>query len=736
MKEPRRTEQIVRFGVFEVDLCSGDLRKAGRRIRLQDQPFKVLAALLEQRGQLVTREELRGRIWPEESFGDFDHAVHIAIGKLRNALGDSAEAPRFIETLPRRGYRFIGDIDVLPKAKDEAENIPLLKSTRFRWLVATTATMLAIGLTVSGTLFFSRKAHPLTDKPAPTIPLVQRQLTARTSDQPLFSVAISRDGKYVAHQDKDGISIQDIENGDSHRLPGTAGLIIQDWYPDNLHVLTSDGENLWLILVVSGEKRRLASKASKGSVSLDGSQILFTRDPLATELWIMPSTGGEPRLLLGADKRDEIFTGYSWSPDGKSVAYIRTQRGPSPCPCSLETRILSDGTTRALLSDEALATGDGISVLNWLPDGRLLFVLFKGKTNDLWTLSLDTSGAPAGEPVRLTNTTGVEPSSLSVSADGKHLAVLYRRDTLALFIANLARSGSKLEQPLRLTNDSWNNFPMAWTPDGQTLFYGSERPNMNLFKRSLSSSSAELFAGGAVDYWDARVSPDGQWVMALAKDPKIMSTDRGGPPEGDRQLLRFPISGGNPETILITVLHPARIDCARSGSRICLLSEFSGKQMTLSIVDPIRGRLEEVAKVDTRDDTWWALSPDGSKIVLVEYVSDSLRILDLQSKHIEVIRPRRLMDLQGKPIELVHPTPSQIGLQIPVWSADGRRLFISALPNATKGTLLEMDLTGNTQILAENPYGWVALPVASPDGKRLAYSSIVQESNITLLEHF
>src|SRR5262249_12518360 len=157
-------------------------------------------------------------------------------------------------------------------------------------------------------------------------------------------------------------------------------------------------ENLWLVLVVSGEKRRLASKASKGSVSLDGSQILFTRDPLATELWIMPSAGGEPRLLLGADKRDEIFTWDSWSPAGKSVAYIRAPRGPGPC-CSLETRILSDGTTRALLSDEGLAAGDG-SVLNWLPDGRLLFVLFKGKTTDLWTLSLDSSGAPAGAPVR------------------------------------------------------------------------------------------------------------------------------------------------------------------------------------------------------------------------------------------------------------------------------------------------------------------------------------------------
>jgi TolB-like protein/DNA-binding winged helix-turn-helix (wHTH) protein/Flp pilus assembly protein TadD len=106
----------VRFGTYEVSLQSGEVRKAGLRIRVQQQPMKLLEILLERPGEVVTREELRSRVWSDESFGDFDQAVNIAIGKLRSALGDSAENPRFIETLPKRGYRFIADVSVVDAA--------------------------------------------------------------------------------------------------------------------------------------------------------------------------------------------------------------------------------------------------------------------------------------------------------------------------------------------------------------------------------------------------------------------------------------------------------------------------------------------------------------------------------------------------------------------------------------------------------------------------------------------
>jgi hypothetical protein len=105
MREFPSSVRSVRFGVFEVDLRAGELRKKGVRIRLQGQPLLLLITLLKQQGEVVTREEVRRTLWPEETFVDFDHSLGTAINKLREALGDSAANPRFIETLPRRGYR-------------------------------------------------------------------------------------------------------------------------------------------------------------------------------------------------------------------------------------------------------------------------------------------------------------------------------------------------------------------------------------------------------------------------------------------------------------------------------------------------------------------------------------------------------------------------------------------------------------------------------------------------------
>src|SRR6266478_2526840 len=105
------SQQILRFGTFEVNPRSGELRKSGVRIKLHGQPFEVLAMLLERPGQVVTREELRLRLWPTDTFVNFDHGVNTAINKVREALGDSADNPRFVETLPRRGYRLLAGVE-------------------------------------------------------------------------------------------------------------------------------------------------------------------------------------------------------------------------------------------------------------------------------------------------------------------------------------------------------------------------------------------------------------------------------------------------------------------------------------------------------------------------------------------------------------------------------------------------------------------------------------------------
>src|SRR5882724_13523945 len=122
--------RIIRFSTFEVNFHTGELRERGQKIKLQEQPLQVLAALLERPGDLVTREELRSKLWPADTFVDFDHSLNAAIKRLRDALGESAERPIFVETLARRGYRFIGPINGAPSAAGVNKFIPAAQESQ------------------------------------------------------------------------------------------------------------------------------------------------------------------------------------------------------------------------------------------------------------------------------------------------------------------------------------------------------------------------------------------------------------------------------------------------------------------------------------------------------------------------------------------------------------------------------------------------------------------------------
>ena len=145
MAEAAPSPAVVRFGAFEVDLRAGELRKQGLKVRLQERPFQILSFLLENPGDVVTREELRKHLWPEDTFVDFDHSVNTAINKLRDALGDSAENPRFIETLPRHGYRFIVSVDYGAAGQDRRiGRVRGERSEGRRWLAAVAIFVVAV----------------------------------------------------------------------------------------------------------------------------------------------------------------------------------------------------------------------------------------------------------------------------------------------------------------------------------------------------------------------------------------------------------------------------------------------------------------------------------------------------------------------------------------------------------------------------------------------------------------
>jgi cholera toxin transcriptional activator len=120
-KEPKGSPRVARFGIFEADFDSGELRKQGRRVKIQEQPFQLLCLLLDRAGGLVSREELREKLWPAGTFVDFDHGLNSAVNKIREVLGDSASSPRFVETLARRGYRFLGEVEWVSRPALPAE---------------------------------------------------------------------------------------------------------------------------------------------------------------------------------------------------------------------------------------------------------------------------------------------------------------------------------------------------------------------------------------------------------------------------------------------------------------------------------------------------------------------------------------------------------------------------------------------------------------------------------------
>src|SRR5436853_5816459 len=140
---------VIRFGVFEVDLPAGRIRRNGLRVHLQDQPFRVLAMLLERPGEVVTREDLRARLWPSDTFVDFDHGLNAAVKRLRDALGDSAETPRFVETLARRGYRFIAPVSGANQVQPTSA-VALESAHRLRWWILAAALPLLILAIVIG----------------------------------------------------------------------------------------------------------------------------------------------------------------------------------------------------------------------------------------------------------------------------------------------------------------------------------------------------------------------------------------------------------------------------------------------------------------------------------------------------------------------------------------------------------------------------------------------------------
>ena len=451
---------FLKFGVFEVDLAAGEIRKAGMRLKLAPQPFQVLRALLEHPQQVVTREELRERVWPDNTFVDYELALKKAINRLREVLGDSAENPRFIETVPRRGYRFIGAL-TSPESSEEnssgtgdsrlpspvSGNIAAqARSTSVftHWRVVTVLALLLVGGTTG--LVVARWRH------SPSV-FKHRRLTANSQETPVIGAVISPNGQYLAFADKTGFYLQQIANGETHRLglpPGFNAVPIA-WYPDGAHIVArwvegpKSSSSLWQIPIMGGAPRKLTGDGAFASVPRSGSQISFMRgEGPNEELWVMGENGESPRRLF-ATTHSSVFGPPAWSPDEKRIAFVTATQEPGRWETTMSIRLLdlSTGNQEVIVSPQATnheldASAQFAWRIVWTADNHLVYAVAEPPTNqtdlNLWQVPLDSIGHVAGGALRLTATPG-GISNLSASANGTQIVYTKSSETPTIYLS-------------------------------------------------------------------------------------------------------------------------------------------------------------------------------------------------------------------------------------------------------------------------------------------------------------
>ena len=508
MVEALHSYRVIRFGIFEVDLQSGELRKSGLKLKLTGQPFQVLAILLERPGEVVTREEMQKRLWPEGTFVDFDHSLNEAVKRLREVLGDAAEVPRFVETLPRRGYRFIAPVDgfsATAPAEVSGSNTP--QPQRSRALRLSILFGICVLLVLFGFVFYLRR-HV-------SVPPAQRALARLTFDDGLqIGATWSPDGRFIAYSSDRGgkfdIWVQQVTGGDPVQITKGPGHNWQpDWSPDGKYIAfrSEEGEGgLHIVPALGGEglERRIASFGYYPRWSPDSSQILFRTYLVPVDqtdrFYLVGLDGSPPREVLrdfiSQKKLVQQVLSAAWHPDGKRITLCAWIPGPSP-DC-WTTPVAGGGAVRSEIAPEILRQLREVSAdlwsldftdvkCSWAPSGKAMYfgLTFRGARN-LWKMSIDPNTLRATAIERLTTGSGPD-TQLAVSADGRRLAFTTGtrriRAWLFPFDATQARvdgAGHAVTSP---GVEAWHG---VLSPDGKKLaFCGIRGGRRTLWEKSL-----------------------------------------------------------------------------------------------------------------------------------------------------------------------------------------------------------------------------------------------------------
>ncbi len=753
MATSNSSRTCAQFDRFSVDLSSGELRKSGFRVAIQEQPLQVLRLLLQAEGEVVNREQLCATLWPQGTFVDFEHGVNTAVKKLRQALEDSAEHPKLIETLPKFGYRFIApvewvtngngkralpsDVPIAPPEPSPAVLQAVLPRRRWKLKAAIALAGLVVAtlaVFLSGENAFlshTRLAMLLRRvgigrRNAPQSSVSQRRLTANPDNTPVTSGVLSPDGKYFVYTDSTGFYLRQVDNGETHPVPLPKGFdaVAESWFPDSVHLVVSwideqkKPPSLWEISILGGTPRKLADEGSCARVSPDGSQIVFLAGMWdSQEIWQIEANGDGARKLLDGGR--DAFGAVAWAPGGKRFAYVRvSERSVS----QIEAYDVTNGRSERILSEARLGRE-----IAWTPSGHLIYSLQEAQPNqgdsNLWWVELDApTGRPSGSPIRITNDRAFI-TSISVTSDGKRMALLRRADQQDVYLTEVEAQGKKLSPPRRFTLDERQDFPAAWTPDSKAVLIVSDRDGpSHIFKQDIDQTQPELLVGGKQDAWLPHLTPDGLSMLYRVSPAPGEAADIG-------RLMRIPLSGG-PSQLVLEGPGIDNYQCAKLPSSVCLYGQVDSEYYRFFIFDPSAGKGAELSAARVKKENGpysWNLSPDGKYLVTVPtqnpYKESGIRILSLQDNATRYIPVSE--------VKLI------IGLD---WAADSKSVWVGGYMGrgswGTRGGLVNVDLTGKVRTLLEGSNPDVMGGTPSPDGHHLALGAMTDSSNAWLIENF
>jgi eukaryotic-like serine/threonine-protein kinase len=555
MASPLPASPKVRFGAFELDPATGKLFKSGIPIKLQPQPFRVLQLLTERPGQVVTREEIQRCLWGDSTFVDFERGINFSINQIRGALSDNAEKPRYVETLPRVGYRFIAALTTDGAGDSAANPAASLQSGKvYDWpnesktgdaaftqasgrvegprltpiyISAVILAVLAATVTIS---LGVRRWHSRNEE----VDLQSLRISKVTDIGTVADVAISPDGRYLIYAEgageRQGLRLRQVATrADVQILPPASGSFHGlTFSPDSnyIYFVRTDPSDLffkylYVMPTLGGSTTKLATDVdSPVSFSPDGRKFAYERCVAADnhiDVRIANGDGTGDKLLIAIQNTNCFMyqSGMSWSPDGRVLAIPLMHFG-QPERWVLHIVSIADGRGRELYSGP---TGLGKPV--WLPDGKALLVPRYDRAahrSQLWTISY-----PKGEARRLTNDLNDYGVSLDMTRNGDTFVSI--ADTATSNVWALAEADPT--QFRQITSGNLFMFDVAEAPDKRILSISSDG---TLWAMDADGDKPYIFAEVHDPEW---LTPCGHHVVLVSQGP------------GFANLMRLDVDGSD-----------------------------------------------------------------------------------------------------------------------------------------------------------------------------------------------